>query len=235
MTGMKGWVLRMSWEQLLFAHWPVPAAPLQALLQPDLELDTFEGQAWLGVVPFRMTNVAPRFLPRLPGLSRFLELNVRTYVKHKGVSGVWFFSLDATSWLSVRGARMAYSLPYFDAQISATQSGSLIHYQSERKDWRSDPATLDISYEPTGPARRSVPGTLEFWLTERYGLFAQTPGGRLVYSAIEHDPWPLQPARAEIKDLNMTAWMGLDLPRVPPLLHYADVVHVHGGPPKWIR
>ncbi len=234
-AGMKGWVLRMSWEQLLFAHWPVPAAPLLALLQPDVELDTFEGQAWLGIVPFRMTNVAPRFLPPLPGVSRFLELNVRTYVKHKGVRGVWFFSLDATSWLSVRAARMAFSLPYFDAKITATQTGPLVHFQSERKDWRSDPATLDIRYEPTGPVQRSAPGSLDYWLTERYGLFAQTPGGRLVYSAIEHDPWPLQPARAEIKDLNMTGWMGLELPPIPPLLHYAEVVHVHGGPPIWLR
>jgi uncharacterized protein len=221
----------MHWEQLLFAHWPVPAAPLKALLQPDLELDTFDGQAWIGVVPFRMTNVAPRFTPGIPGLSRFLELNVRTYVRYQGQPGVWFFSLDATSWLSVRGARMTYYLPYFDAKIESERRGETVHYRSERDDWRSGAARLDMTYRPTGPAGRSAPGSHAHWLTERYRLYAQTPGGRLVTAAIEHEPWPLQPAEAEFSVLEMTEWMGVRLPEVAPVLHYSESIGVRCGRP----
>ncbi len=230
---MRQWVLRMTWEQLLFAHWPVPAAPLQAMLQPDLELDTFDGQAWIGVVPFRMTNTAPRFCPVLPGLGNFLELNVRTYVRYRDKPGVWFFSLDATSWLGVRGARMTYYLPYFDAMIAATRTGQRIHYRSERTDWRTAAASLEMEYEPIGPVRLAKPGTLEHWLTERYRLYAQTPGGRLVYGEVEHEPWPLQPAEAVIHKLDMTAWMGLDLPSSAPLLHYAEAIPVRAGRPRF--
>ncbi len=230
---MRQWVLRMTWEQLLFAHWPVPAAPLQAMLQPDLELDTFDGQAWIGVVPFRMTNTAPRFCPVLPGLGNFLELNVRTYVRYRDKPGVWFFSLDATSWLGVRGARMTYYLPYFDAVIAATRTGQRIHYRSERTDWRTAAASLEMEYEPIGPVRLAKPGTLEHWLTERYRLYAQTPGDRLVYGEVEHEPWPLQPAEAVIHKLDMTAWMGLDLPSSAPLLHYAEAIPVRAGRPRF--
>ena len=230
---MQAWVLRMRWEQLLFAHWPVPAAPLAEQLHPDLELDTFDGQAWLGVVPFRMVGTAPRFCPVLPGVSNFLELNVRTYVRYRGQPGVWFFSLDATSWLGVRGARLTYYLPYFDAAIAAERQGQRIRYRSRRTDWRTAPASLDMEYWPTGPPRLSEPGTHDHWLTERYRLYSQTPGGRLVYGEIGHPPWPLQPAAASIAELNMTAWMGLDLPPAPPILHYAEAVAVRAGRPRF--
>lgn len=223
----------MRWEELLFAHWPVPAAPLASLLHPDLELDTYDGQAWLGIVPFRMAGTAPRLCPALPGLSGFLELNVRTYVRYRGTPGVWFFSLDATSWLGVRAARLTYYLPYFDAAISVQRLGSRLRYRSRRTDWRTGPASLDIEYEPTGPPRPSRPGTLDHWLTERYRLYSQTPGGRLVYGEVRHEPWPLQPAVAAIHELNMTGWMGLALPPAPPLLHYAEGIAVRAGRPRF--
>jgi uncharacterized protein YqjF (DUF2071 family) len=223
----------MRWEELLFAHWPVPAGPLASLLHPDLELDTYDGQAWLGIVPFRMAGTAPRLCPALPGLSGFLELNVRTYVRYRGTPGVWFFSLDATSWLGVRAARLTYYLPYFDAAISVQRQGTRLRYHSRRTDWRTGPASLDIEYEPTGPQRPSRPGTLDHWLTERYRLYSQTPGGRLVYGEVRHEPWPLQPAVAAIHELNMTDWMGLALPPAPPLLHYAKGIAVRAGRPRF--
>jgi uncharacterized protein YqjF (DUF2071 family) len=180
-----------------------------------------------------MAGTAPRLCPALPGLSGFLELNVRTYVRYRGTPGVWFFSLDATSWLGVRAARLTYYLPYFDAAISVQRQGTRLRYHSRRTDWRTGPASLDIEYEPTGPQRPSRPGTLDHWLTERYRLYSQTPGGRLVYGEVRHEPWPLQPAVAAIHELNMTDWMGLALPPAPPLLHYAKGIAVRAGRPRF--
>ena len=114
------WDMTMTWHSLAFLHWPVAAESLQASIPEPLVLDTFAGQAWLGVVPFGMSNVRPRWAPPLPGVSRFPEINVRTYVTHDGKPGVWFYSLDATNWLAVRGARALFHLPYYDARIQLT-------------------------------------------------------------------------------------------------------------------
>jgi uncharacterized protein YqjF (DUF2071 family) len=105
------WIMRMRWVELLFAHWPIDPGALGGLLPPDLEIDTYDGQAWLGIVPFRMEDVAPRGLPSPPGLGAFPEVNLRTYVRHRGRAGVWFLSLDAASRITVEGARRFYHLP----------------------------------------------------------------------------------------------------------------------------
>ena len=133
-------VMRMGWDMLAFLHWPVPAAALAARLPRGLALDTFEGQAYLGVVPFEMARTRFRWAPAIPTATRFLELNVRTYVTAGGRPGVWFFSLDAASKLAVRGARATFRLPYFDAKMAARREGDTVHYTSERTHRGAPPA-----------------------------------------------------------------------------------------------
>jgi uncharacterized protein YqjF (DUF2071 family) len=222
----------MDWEDLLFAHWPVDPQALERLLprtDPPLELDLREGVGWIGVVPFRMSRVHPRCLPLIPGTHTFPELNVRTYVRVGGLPGVWFFSLDATSRLAVRVARWTYHLPYFDADIRVgTESGSgTTRYQSQRTHRGGGQAQLDVTYSPVGTPQRSTPGSLESWLTERYRLFAANRRGHIWRGEIHHEPWSLQPALAEFNTLNMTRWLGLDLPGKPPHLLYSRHLSVH--------
>lgn len=214
---------RQSWHDLLFAHWPVPAAALRRLVPAGLNIDEFQGTSWVGVVPFRMTGVAARGLPDLPGLSAFAELNVRLYVERDGKPGVWFLSLDAASAAAVWTARRFFHLPYHHARMRVTGQ-QRIDYWSER---RAPPVRFAANYGPTGPAMPAArPGTLEHFLTERYCLYAQAPGGGLRRLEIHHLPWPLQPASAEITRNELLAPHGLEIAGAP-LLHFArrlDVV-----------
>lgn len=207
------WVLAMGWHDLLFAHWRVPREVLRPLIPPPLEIDTFAGEAWLGVVPFRMSGVRPRCTPPLPPLSAFPELNVRTYVTHGGRPGVWFFSLDAASWLAVRVARATFHLPYFDAQMECRRGpDGVIEYRSERTHRGVAGARLVARYRPVGPVFRSKPGTLEHWLTERYWLYSANRSGRVYRGEVRHAPWPLQRAEAELQGCDMTRLLGWSPP-----------------------
>lgn len=223
------WLLAMRWEQLLFAHWRVPAEPLRRLLPAGLELDLRDGEAWLGVVPFVMRGVTPRGVPALPGVSAFCELNLRTYVVAADRPGVWFFSLDATSRLAVRAARRAFHLPYFDAAIDVAREGATIRYRSERIHRGAPAGSLVARYGPTGPVAPATPGSLDAWLTERYCLYSATPRGRVLRGEIQHAPWPLQPAEAEIERCTLADRLGVTLSG-PPLLHYAGELDVVAWP-----
>ena len=214
------WVMTQTWSDLLFAHWPVDAAALTGLLPAGLDLDTFGGAAWLGVVPFRMSGVRLRCLPPVPGTHAFPELNVRTYVTADGKPGVWFLGLDAASPLAVRAARLWFRLPYFDARMRCVARGDEVAYDSERTHRGAPAARFEARYAPLGPPYRSVRGTLEHWLTERYCLYAAGRRG-LLRGDIHHAPWPLQPARAGITVNTMAAAAGVALPAEPPLLHFA--------------
>jgi uncharacterized protein YqjF (DUF2071 family) len=209
----------MSWHDLLFAHWPVPVAELRAVVPAGLELDLWSGEAWVGIVPFHMTQVGSLGLNRLPWLSAFSELNVRTYVRHGGKSGVYFFSLDAACWPAVVGARVAFRLPYFWAHISRRARGSLISYESQRL--LGPPGTFRGLYGPSAARFQASPGSLEHWLTERYCLFTADRGGNLYRADIHHVPWPLQPAEAEISVNDLLAWTGVHARDSAPLLHFA--------------
>ena len=220
------WVLRMRWVDLLFAHWPVPAEALRPLIPPELEIDTFEGQAWLGIVPFRMEDVAPRFLPAPPGPGAFPELNVRTYVRWRGRGAVWFLSLDAGSRLAVEGARSAFHLPYYRARMSAETNAGWVEYRSERTDPRGPQAAFEARYRPIGPVEPAAPGSLAAFLTDRRGLYAADPAGRLWWTAIRHAPWPLQAAEAEIGVDTMATAHGLTLPDDVPVLYFAKRLDV---------
>jgi uncharacterized protein YqjF (DUF2071 family) len=212
----------MSWHDLLFMHWPVHAESLRGQVPPGLGIDTHDGDAWLGVVPFRMTGVRPRCTPRLPGLHAFAELNVRTYVVAEGKPGVWFFSLDAASRLAVRGARHFFHLPYFDARMSSRREDAVV-YRSERTHRGAPEASFAATYRGTGTR---VSGELERWLTERYCLYAANQEGRLYRGEIHHPRWPLETAEAEVEKLDMTRILGFDLPPSKPLLHFNERLDV---------
>lgn len=215
------WIMRQTWNELLFAHWPVPAADLAALLPAGLTVDTYDGQAWLGVVPFRMSGVRPRGVPAILWLSAFPELNVRTYVTAGGKPGVWFFSLDATNALAVSAARATFHLPYFTARMRCDFDGAAVAYASHRTHRGSAPADFQAVYRPIGSAYTAQAGSLEHWLTERYCLYALSRRGHVLRGEIHHAPWLLQPAEAEIRSNTMARAAGLSLPDTPPLLHYA--------------
>jgi uncharacterized protein YqjF (DUF2071 family) len=222
------WVMRMRWVDLLFAHWPMAPEVLRPLIPADLEIDTFDGRAWLGIVPFRMEDVAPRGLPAPPIIGAFPELNVRTYVTHRDRPGVWFLSLDAASRLAVEGARRWFHLPYVLADMTVSEDDGVIEYRSVRRDDRMPPARLVARYRATGPIERATAGSIEAWFTERWRLFALTPGGRIERTEIRHAPWPLQPASAEMDGTTaLAAAHGLQLPNEAPHLRMSrrlDVV-----------
>jgi uncharacterized protein YqjF (DUF2071 family) len=213
------WIMTQTWHDLLFAHWPVDADHLRDHVPPGLPLDLYEGQAWVGVVPFHMTNVAPRAVPALPWVSAFPELNVRTYVTVGDRPGVYFFSLDAGNPLAVGAARSLFHLPYFTAAMDVDVTGDRVRYRSHR---RSNPsAVFEAEYQPAGPPAPPAPGSLDEFLTERYCLYAVDSAFKLLRLEIHHPPWPLQPAEAHIAENTMAAAAGLQLPSIAPLLHFA--------------
>ncbi|MCI0548663.1 MAG: DUF2071 domain-containing protein [Candidatus Rokubacteria bacterium] len=224
--------MAQTWHDLLFAHWPIAAAGMRARLPRGLELDTFEGAAWLGIVPFRMSGVRLRWTPAVPGLSAFPELNVRTYVTHDGRPGVWFFSLDAANALAVAVARMWFHLPYFRARMASVEEGEDVDYASVRVHPGGPPAELRARYGPRGAASLARSGTLDHWLTERYCLYAISRRGALLRGEIHHAPWALAPAAATIARNTMGAARGLELPAAAPHLLFARRQDVVIWPPR---
>jgi uncharacterized protein YqjF (DUF2071 family) len=219
----KPWRMGQTWEHLLFAHWRADAGELRRLVPDSLELETFDGSAWIGILPFRITALRLRGTLPLPGVSSFLELNVRTYVTAGGKPGIWFFSLDASSRLAVEVARRAYELPYFGARMSAQRRDDWIEFESAREEAAEHPVVFSCRYRPRGPVLAAAPGSLEEFLTERYCLYTVDRRGRLCRGEIHHRPWPLQEAEAAL-ELNTMAPPGVALPHEPPLAHFAAEV-----------
>ena len=215
----------MRWLDLAFAHWPVPAEALRPHVPPGLELDTWDGTAWLGVVPFRMSHVAPRFVPPVPGLSAFPELNLRTYVRAEGKPGVWFFSLDVPKRLPVWVARTAFHLPYFLASMRMQAEGDGFRYESERRS-ATRPGGLVARYRPTGDLLDVAPGSLDEWLTERYCLYSADRKGRVYRGDVHHARWPLQPAAIEVEHDTLATPLGLELSGPPERVHFARRIDV---------
>ena len=220
------WVMSMKWVGLLFAHWKVPAHLLRPFIPSGVQLDLYNGEAWLGVVPFQMYDTRARFLPAVPSTANFFELNLRTYVTDGSRAGVFFFSLDATSRLAVFGARNFFCLPYFNATIVSKEVGGEIEYRSLRHDKRAPPATLDCRYAPIGAVEYSTPGSLEEWLTERYYLYTALWGGKAALAQVYHSKWPLQKARVSFNELDMTRIVGVDLPREPDHVLFSRTLSV---------
>jgi uncharacterized protein YqjF (DUF2071 family) len=213
--------MAQSWHDLLFAHWRIDASLLRPQIPGALDVDTFEGRAWIAVVPFRMSDVRLRWTPALPWISAFPELNVRTYVSAEGKPGVWFFSLDAGNAIAVAIARGWFQLPYFRARMECEERDGRIHYASERTHPGAPAGILAGRYRPAGEIFEPKPGTLEHFLTERYCLYAAGSRGRIYRGEIHHPPWQLQAAEAEFTENSMVEAARFALPSHQPLLHFA--------------
>jgi uncharacterized protein YqjF (DUF2071 family) len=197
-------IMWQTWQDLLFLHWTWDPAEIQKTLPPGLFVDTFENKAYLGIVPFFMRHVRPVHFPAIPYFSNFLELNVRTYVYNEyGTPGVWFYSLDCNRLLAVIGARLLFHLPYFFAKMSAQTNDARVIYSSFRR-LSKMPQPARFQYEGDNPIFRAEPGTLEFFLIERYILFAWMKKIRKLYMGqINHMPYPLISTKADAWDNQM--------------------------------
>jgi uncharacterized protein YqjF (DUF2071 family) len=214
------WIMTQTWHELLFAHWPVEVAALRERVPSGLPLDLYDGQAWLGIVPFHMTNVGPRGIPLPAFVSSFPELNVRTYVSLGGKAGVYFFSLDAGSSVAVSTARLLFGLPYFSATMHTEERDGVIRYTSRRVGQLSQ-AEFTATYRPVSPPAPPVPGSLDHFLTERYCLYTADDSGRVRRLDIHHPRWALQRAEANIQVNTMADAAGIRLPSDLPLLHFS--------------
>ncbi|WP_216690574.1 YqjF family protein [Hymenobacter siberiensis] len=225
-------LLRQQWSDLLFLHWPVPAELLQPHLPPRLKIDTHDGMAWLAIVPFEMSKVRTRFTPPVPGTQQFLELNVRTYVHLDGVPGVWFFSLDATNALAVWVARAFFNLPYLRATMHMeSPSAGLRQFTALRTHGGAPPASFRATWKIGAPLPPAEPGSLAFFLTERYALYTSNKAQTKLYRGrIAHTQWPLN--TAQVLHLESTLIEGHGLPTCtgPPVVHAGGPVQVELWP-----
>jgi uncharacterized protein len=222
-------IMHQDWGKLLFMHWRMDEKALRPLIPERLTIDTFDGSPWIATTPFTMWDIRalPPLLPPVPGLSSMHELNVRTYVHLDGVPGVWFFSLDANSSVAVLAARTFFHLPYFNAEMELDEQGETIIYSSKRKEGGDDasPAEFKATWEKGEMLKYSHPGSLEFFLTERYCLYTSHKQ-KLYRCRIFHEPWPLQKASLSSFDSTMIESHGLPTPKGDPLLHYAEEISV---------
>lgn len=217
----------MRWERLLLAHWPVTPDQLVPFIPDGLRLDTYDGSAWVSVVPFRMHRVHPRGLMSMPGISTFLELNVRTYVTAEDKPGVFFFSLDAANPFGVLLGRRWYRLPYFLAAMTLRGVGTNLHFTSRRVHRRAAPGQFNVVYGPSSEAFAAQPGTLDYFLIERYCLYAAGPSGRIYRGEVHHRPWSLHTAEAKIEHNTV---LPVEVSDRPQLMHYAEGVNVIAWP-----
>ncbi len=218
-------VMLQRWERLAFLHWRWDLDGIQRTLPPGLFVDTFQGDAWLAIVPFYMCGIRPRFCPPVPGISNFLELNVRTYVyDEQGRPGVWFYSLDCDQPLAVWTARTFFHLPYQHARMQAPLADGWVDYACHR---RGEAAESHFRYQLASETHTAAPGTLEFFLAERYLLFSQAPRG-IRCGQVHHTPYPLAEVKLEAWDVNPLLQAGFADPQRPP-------DHVIGSPGVDVR
>jgi len=222
-------VMYQRWDSLTFLHWRYEADVIRRLLPPGLELDTFDGAAWIGLTPFLLTDLRPPLCPPVPWISRFPEMNVRTYVRGPdGERGIWFFTLEAGRILAVLGARLSYGLPYRWASMRVRQTGKKIEYASERHFLRGRAHAVIV--------RNSAiqPGEQELFLTARFRLYTKL-AGRLAFAQVDHPPWPLESADALQLEQNVIEYSGVPVPSGRPLIHFSPGVSVRVGRPKLVR
>lgn len=218
----------MEWRDALFASWPVDPGRLAPRLPDRLDVDTFEGDAYLSVVPFAIRDIRPEGLPAAVGLST-PELNLRTYVRCDGAAGVYFFSLDADDLLGVVGARLFNHLPYYWAEMEYEQEGDRVRFASRRRTPGARAARFDATYGPDGDAFTPEADTLAHFLVERYRYFAEGPDGGVRYSTIEHEPWRLRPAAWELRENSLFRTNGFETPAGEPHLHYGEPLDVRAS------
>jgi len=234
------WAINQCWNDLLLAHWPVQAAQIAALLPEGLQVDTFHGSAWLGVVPFWLDRMRFRGGVPVPTIRGFPDLNLRTYVReqHTNTQGIYCFSLDASNLFAVAAARLLYQLPYHWSEMYMERRGdSEFSFYSQRR-LSGHPVVFKARYRGLGPTRKSaeiLPGSLEYFLTERYCLFTRNSDGQPVRRNIHHVTSPLEEAEAEIERNDLPAAIGIELPLSEPVLHYSRRQAVYVWPAEPVR
>ena len=215
----------MTWRDLLFAHWSVPPATVAPRLPDRLSVDEFEGDAYLGVVPFRMRIG----LAGLPFRLSFDELNLRTYVRGPDGPGVYFFNLDADDPVGVAVARSLFRLPYYRAETEVGRAGDGVRFRSRRTHRGVPSARFEATYRADGPAFVPEAGSIESFLVGRYRFYTADDGGRLYRGEIDHEPWSLRPGRAEFEENTLFEASGFDHPGGQPLVHVAEPIEVTAG------
>jgi uncharacterized protein len=234
------WLMRQRWNDLLFAHWPVPVSSLAQLVPEGLEVDTFQGSAWLGVMPFWMDRIRVRGLPPIPGARSFPDLSLRTYVREErtGAPGVFCLSLDASNLLAVAVGRAVYRLPYHWAEMHLEQRSEREFAFYSRRRFAGRPVVFKARYRGLGPTAKlaeSRPGTLENFLMERYCLFSRNGDGQPIRANLHHISSPLEEAQAEIEQNDLAAVLGIQLPDQEPVLHYTRRLAVYVWPAELVR
>ena len=234
------WQMTQRWNDLLLAHWPVPAADIAPRLPEGLEPDVFQGTAWLGVVPFWLDRIKVRGLPNIPGMRSFPDLNVRTYVRdeHTGAQGMYFFSLDASNLLAVALAHTLFHLPYHWAEMRLDQRSEREFAFYSRRRFSDQPVIFKARYRGLGPTHKLADarsGSLEYFLMERSSLFTRNRAGQAVRSSLHHVPWPLEEAEAEIEQNDLARSIGIELPDIEPVLHYSRRLAVYVWPTELVR
>src|ERR1035438_9607752 len=232
--------MTQRWNDLLFAHWPVAASAIGALLPEGLQADTFQGSAWLGVVPFWLDRIKLRGVPPIPGAQSFPDLNVRTYVRDErtGTPGVYFFSLDASNLLAVAAARVFFHLPYHWAEMRLDQRSEREFSFYSRRRFSKEPVVFQVRYRGLGPTHKLAEnrsGTLEYFLMERSCLFTRNREGQPVRANLHHVPWPLEEAEAEIEQNDLGRSIGIELPDIEPVLRYSRRLAVYIWPTELVR
>lgn len=218
--------MTQTWRDLLFLHWPVDPPTIRKYVPEELELDLYDNKAWIGIVLFKARCTRPRFMPPVPGAANFLEVNVRTYVKYKNKTGVYFFSLDANSKLAAETASFGGFLPYRSAKMSFGKKKGQINFKSVTKENPQEKIALQYQISPQPVASTE----LEKWLTERYCLWTK-PGDRLLRLDIAHTSWKLKYVQGEIVENTMASYLGLNFKCEKPMAHYAEMKKVRFFPP----
>ena len=218
------WVMTMSWVNLLAAHWPIEPRQLRRLVPDRLAVDTWEGKAWISILPFAMDNTSLRGFTWSPRQMYFPEVNVRTYVTtEEGGPGVWFLSLDAASRLAVWGARTFFYLPYLNAELDMSVAGDVVNFRSIRTHSGEPQAEFVATYSPTGPAEVAEEGSFQEWIMERY-LYYVAGGDSILRGDVHHEPWILQPGSIDIETNTLFDALLIELPAEPTFVYYADSV-----------
>jgi len=219
-------LLTMRWEDVCFAHWPVDPGVVAPTLPEGLTVDTRGGDAYLGIVGFRMRSIRPRGVPI--GRS-FPELNLRTYVRGDDGEGVYFYNLDAADRIGVTVARGLFRLPYYRAEMRVDDRADGVRLRSRRLHRAAPPARFDATYRPETPATPVESDSLAAFLTERYRFYTESDGGRLYRGEIAHPRWELSDAALSIRENTLFEANGFDLPDGDPLVHYSPGSDVTAG------
>ncbi|PLT35052.1 YqjF family protein [Bacillus sp. V5-8f] len=215
------WIMTQVWRNLLFLHYPIQPEAVEKYIPDELMLDTFEGKAWISIIPLRITNMRVRGLPPLPFLHSYLELNVRTYVVRDGIPGIYFFSLDADHLLAVAGARIGTGLPYKQAKIRFKEERETFRLISERLKEGDLLESLDVSYKPSETLYETEPGSVDHWLLERYCMYS-FHGGHLLRGDIHHEKWKVRDAKVDILFNSMAPYLCSNCSDNPPIIHYSS-------------